>query len=86
VNVSASFDLDCTARPCLAVFVGEIPSMDERAEVIQRLIDTQPGIQLRSSTIIDKNSKVSWVVSVADSKLTRIEEALAEVRIEGLLP
>jgi hypothetical protein len=86
VNVSASFDLDCTARPCLAVFVGEIPSMDERADVIQRLVDTQPGIQLSSSTIFDENSKLSWVVGLADSKLTREEEALVRLRIEDLLP
>jgi hypothetical protein len=84
VSVSASFDLDCAARPCLAVFAGEIPDEEERSAVIQRLVESHPGIHLRSSTIVGETG-VSWVLGLADEEPTREEEALIEVRIEDLL-
>jgi hypothetical protein len=84
VSVSASFDLDCAARPCLAVFAGEVPDEEERAAVIQRLVESHPGIHLTSSTIMNE-AGVSWVLGLADEQPTREEEALVGVRIEDLL-
>lgn len=83
-NVSASFDLDCAARPCLAVFAGEIPNEAERSAVIQQLLEAHPGIHLQSSTSL-RETGVSWVLGLADEQPTREEEALVEVRIDDLL-
>jgi hypothetical protein len=85
-KVRASFDLDCAARPCLALFAGEIPSEEERATVIQRLVDSQPGIKLTSTTIISEDGQVFWVLGLADEELTSEERALVDARLEDLLP
>lgn len=84
VSVSASFDLDCAARPCLVVFAGEVPGEEERSAVIQRLVESHPGIHLTSSTILGE-AGVSWVLGLADEEPSREEEALVGVRIEDLL-
>ena len=85
-NIRASFDLDCTARPCLAVFAGQVPSEEERATVIQRLVETRPSINLTSTTIIGEDGQVSWVLGLADEEPTRDERALVDARVEDLLP
>jgi hypothetical protein len=84
-NIRASFDFDCAARPCLAVFAGQIPNEDERAAVIQRLVESQPGINLTSTTIIGEDDQVSWVLGLADQQLTSEERALVDTRIDDLL-
>lgn len=85
VSVRASFDLDCAARPCLAVFAGSIPDEEERSAVIQRLMESHPGIHLRSTTILGEAGRVSWVLGLADEEPTREENALVNMRIEDLL-
>jgi hypothetical protein len=85
VSVRASFDLDCAARPCLAVFAGRIPDEEERSAVIQRLVESHPGIHLRSTTILGEAGRVSWVLGLADEEPTREEDALVDTRIEDLL-
>jgi hypothetical protein len=84
VSVNASFDLDCAARPCLAVFAGEVPDEEERSAVLQRLMESHPGLHLTSSTILGE-AGVSWVLGLADEEPTREEEALVGVRVEDLL-
>jgi hypothetical protein len=85
VSVSASFDLDCAARPCLAVFAGQIPEEEERSAVIQRLLESHPGIHLTSTTILGEAGRVSWVLRLANEEPTREENALVDMRIEDLL-
>jgi hypothetical protein len=85
VSVGASFDLDCAMRPCLAVFAGQIPDEEDRSAVIQRLVESHPGIHLRSTTILGEAGRVSWVLGLADGEPTREEQALVDMRIEDLL-
>jgi hypothetical protein len=85
VSVGASFDLDCAMRPCLAVFAGQIPDEDDRSAVIQQLVESHPGIRLRSTTILGEAGRVSWVLELADEEPTREEQALVDMRIEDLL-
>jgi hypothetical protein len=85
VNVRASFDLDCAARPCLAVFAGQIPDEEERSAVIQRLVESHPGVHSRSTTLLGEGGRVSWVLALADEDPTREERALVDPRIEDLL-
>ncbi len=85
-KVRASFDLDCAARPCLAVFAGEVPDGQERAAVIQSLLDANPGLHLTSATFLREAAGESWVLELADEEPTRKEQALVELRVEELLP
>ncbi|MFO7561583.1 MAG: hypothetical protein R6X02_02970 [Enhygromyxa sp.] len=84
-KVHASFDLDCAARPCLAVFAGQVPSEQERSAVIQGLLESSPGIHLTSTTILHEAGGESWVLGLADEEPTREEQAVVNLRVEDLL-
>jgi hypothetical protein len=81
----ASCSRRCAARPCLAVFAGQIPEEEQRSAVIQRLLESHPGIHLRSTTILGESGRVSWVLGLADEEPTREENALIDTRIDDLL-
>lgn len=86
VGVRASFDLDCSSHPCLAVFADQIPSEEDRSLVVQRLVESMPDSKLRSTTIIGEDLRISWVLVVADEELSEADELRVRARVDELLP
>jgi hypothetical protein len=85
VGVRASFDLDCSTHPCLAVFADTIPSPEDRAVIVDRMMEARLGGNLISSTSISKDHRVSWVLVLADGELTEADELSVRARVEELL-
>lgn len=83
-EIGASYDLDCTTYPCLAVFTDDIPSIPDRAAVVSQLIESMPDSHLVNATFIGADNQVSWVVVLADGPAA--DAAAVDARIKELLP
>lgn len=84
-DIRASFALDCTSYPCLAVFADEPPSSEDRTAVIDDLVASLPNAKLISSTHIDEDQRITWVLVVAESGLSNADQAAVEARVEDML-
>lgn len=54
--------------------------------MIHELLDSSPGIDLTSTTILHEAGGESWVLALADEEPTREEQAVVSLRDEDRLP
>ena len=85
LDVPASFDLDCSAHPCLAAFSSPVPTAAQRTVIEDRLVDRVPAGALTSATFVDEHGRETWVLVLADAALSDEEAAGVRGRMDELL-